>query len=69
MSKNNLIKTIETELSKINQQIDLKIIKGVSYARESKQHKFLLSRLSRFAQASNANWMRRMANIVPSLFF
>ena len=43
MSKKTTIKTIYKEIEKVNDIIDMKILKGLSYARESKQHKFLLS--------------------------
>ena len=45
MSKYTLIKTIQIELEKLNQEIDLKIIKGHSYKREALRHKFLRKEL------------------------
>lgn len=66
MSKNRLIKTIHTELEKINEQIDLKIIKGVSYKKESMRHKFLTSHLTQALRNHNTNWMQRTAHMVSS---
>lgn len=43
MSKNRLIKTIQNQIEKVNDTIDVKIIKGESYKKESLQHKFLLT--------------------------
>ena len=45
MSKYTLIKTIQMELEKINQDIDLKIIKGYNYKKEARRHKFLRKEL------------------------
>lgn len=49
MSKHQAIKTIRMEIDRINQEIDLRIIKGVSYRREAIRHKFLMSQLRRLA--------------------
>ena len=43
MSKNRLIKTIQNQIEKVNDTIDVKIIRGESYKKESLQHKFLLT--------------------------
>ena len=53
MSKTHTVKAIKSELQKINNVIDQKIIKGISYAREAHQHKALLSQLSRL---SSSGW-------------
>jgi hypothetical protein len=45
MSKHQAVKEIRRELDRVNQEIDLKIIKGVPYAREARRHKFLMSQL------------------------
>lgn len=67
MSKNRLLKTIHTELEKINEQIDLKIIRGMSYKRESMRHKFLISHLTQaIRKSNNTNWMQRTAHMVSS---
>ena len=52
MSKQRFIKTIRMELDKLNQDIDLKIIKGLSYARESRRHKMLMSELRKITRQS-----------------
>jgi len=57
---------IKKEIKKINDIIDLKIMKGLSYKRESLKHILLLSRLSdihRF-QKFNSNWFQRFMNNV-----
>ncbi len=45
MSQQQYIKTIERELQKLNQRIDMKIISGESYTRESRRHKQLLRQI------------------------
>jgi hypothetical protein len=45
MSEIKLERTIGKELRQINERIDMKIIQGVSYRREAKRHKLLLSML------------------------
>lgn len=66
MSKNKLIKTIHTELEKINEQIDLKIIRGISYGREARRHKFLISHLTQAIRKTDTSWMSRTAHMVSS---
>jgi len=46
MSKERLITTISREIETLNEQIDFKIIKGISYKIEAKRHKLLVSMLS-----------------------
>lgn len=40
-----LQKTIRRELDSLNRVIDAKIMRGLSYAREARKHKILLSKL------------------------
>jgi hypothetical protein len=47
MSKHQAIKTIRAEIDRLNQDIDLRIIKGVPYRRQALRHKFLMGQLSR----------------------
>lgn len=56
MSRNKLVYSIHDELKRLNEQIDLKIIKGQSYAREAKAHKRLRSQLS---QVRRSAWLTR----------
>jgi hypothetical protein len=48
--------SIHDELKRINEQIDLKIIKGQSYVREAKVHKRLRSQLG---QVRRSAWLTR----------
>lgn len=54
MSKYQTIKTIRMEIDRLNQEIDLRIIKGVPYKREAVRHKFLMRQLSRIAPRKSA---------------
>lgn len=68
MSKFILEKKIQAELRKINDVIDLKIVKGVSYRREALRHRFLLNRLSDLHRLSrfHSNWFERTVNVVAT---
>lgn len=68
MSKQKLITTIHTELEKINEQIDLKIIQGLEYKRESKRHKFLVSHLTQVIRgaAPKRSWTHRVSHMMAS---
>jgi len=61
MSKQNLEKILKGELEILNDVIDQKIIRGLSYNREAKRHKFILSRLVeiRKESRSTSNWFGR----------
>lgn len=68
MSKQKLITTIHTELEKINEQIDLKIIQGLEYKSESKRHKFLVSHLTQAIRGDvrRASWSNRLSHMMAS---
>ena len=66
MSKQNLEKILKKELEVLNDQIDEKIIKGLSYAREAKRHRFILSSLANIRRESrlNSSWLTRTFSII-----
>jgi hypothetical protein len=68
MSKFILEKNIQSELKKINDIIDIKIIKGISYKRESLRHRFLLNRLVDLHRLPrfHSNWFQRSVNVVAT---
>jgi hypothetical protein len=45
MSQKQYIKTIEKEINRINQIIDLKILHGEDYQKEARDHKLLLKKI------------------------
>lgn len=45
MSQAQYLKMLEREIQKINNKIDMKILQGVSYAKEAREHKLLLKKV------------------------
>lgn len=45
MSKKQYLSIIEQEIHNINKKIDIKILQGVDYAREAREHKQLLHKI------------------------
>jgi hypothetical protein len=58
MSKHQAIRTIRAEIDHLNEIIDLKIIKGLSYRREALRHKALMAQLARLAP--RRSWFARL---------
>ena len=53
MSKQNLERALKRELIMINEIIDRKIVRGISYAQEARRHKYILSSIRRMRQGSS----------------
>jgi hypothetical protein len=47
MSKARTIQVIREEIRRLNEEIDMKIIRGLSYRNEARRHKLLASQLAR----------------------
>jgi len=45
MSQKQYLKMLEREIHKINQEIDLKILRGENYRKEARDHKLLLKKV------------------------
>jgi len=45
MSQKQYLKVLEREIQKLNEKIDLKIIRGESYAKEAHDHKLILRKI------------------------
>lgn len=58
MSKQQLEKALRRELTLLNKQIDEKIIRGLSYTREARRHKYIVSSLDSIRR-SRQSWMMR----------
>ena len=57
MSKQNMERVLRGELENINDKIDAKIIKGLSYVQESRRHKFIVNSLNNLKKTRVAsNW-------------
>ena len=67
MSKHQAIRTIRAEIDRLNQQIDLAIIRGVSYRREALRHKFLMAQLARLAP--RRSWFARSLKFASAFIF
>lgn len=55
MSKQNFEKSLKKELRVLNEIIDMKIVRGLSYANEAKRHKFILSSLAN-VKKTKSSW-------------
>ena len=68
MSKFILEKRVKEELRRVNDVIDMKIIRGVSYKRDALRHRFLLNRLVDLHRLPkfHSNWFRRSMNVVAT---
>jgi len=68
MSKQNLEKAFCQELDVLNDIIDQKIIKGLSYAKEARRHKFLLSSIANLRRASRmqSGWFSKSFGLVST---
>ena len=60
MSQSQYLKMLEREIQKINQKIDLKIIRGEVYLKEARNHKLLLRKIHYHNRRS---FMHRMIDL------
>lgn len=60
MSKHQAKRIIREEIEKLNQEIDLRIIKGVSYRHEALRHKFLSAQLARLSPRRSLWFMKSL---------
>jgi hypothetical protein len=71
MSRYELIRQIQMEIERLNAEIDVKIIRGVSYRGEARRHKFLKARLSELVRADkrqrSEGWFSRAAHAMSML--
>lgn len=58
MTQYNLEKQLKKQLEALNEIIDRKIVRGVSYSKEAREHKYVLTRLSNLRR-SRMHWMVR----------
>ncbi len=63
MTKYKTITTINKEINKINEEIDMKIIQGLAYKVEARRHRILLNKLRSEARPS---WQYRLSRMVTS---
>ena len=60
MSTQKLARVIETELERLNETIDIKIIQGQPYKKEARHHKFLLTQFAVLKRSMTASSSRGM---------
>ena len=63
MSKYNLEKILKRELETLNDTIDAKIIRGLSYGRDARRHKFIQSSLYRLRKSDKSGWLLRSLSL------
>lgn len=63
MANQNSEKVLKRQLEILNLIIDEKILRGYSYKRESKQHKFVLQKLNNLKRSKSGVWMFRTLSI------
>ncbi|HEY9584737.1 MAG TPA: hypothetical protein VJI33_04150 [Candidatus Paceibacterota bacterium] len=66
MSSKDFLKVIEDELARLNDRIDVKILKGRSYTKEATRHKFLLRELRRLESSIRISPYIRSGEFNPS---
>ena len=63
MTKHKTITTINKEINKINEEIDMKIIQGLAYRAEARRHKTLIQKLRSEVRPT---WQYRLSRMVTS---
>jgi hypothetical protein len=68
MNREQYIKIIERELQALNKRIDMKILQGVEYKREARDHKILQKKMM---QHSRKGFFNKFLTAVPQfmIFF
>ncbi len=69
MSKYATIKALEYELDIINRQIDMKIITGRSYKKDSLRHKYLLGQLRTIRARESFSIFSKLSRSFATLVF
>ena len=65
MSHEQYIKILRQELQKVNEEIDIKIIKGEMYASQAHKHRMLLQRMRKHAKKT---FVDRLFGNLTSMF-
>ncbi len=67
MSKYQVLRTIKNEIKVLNHEIDLRIIKGMSYKEQSRRHKYLMTQLDQLTHAQRS-WLGRFSFVSSFMF-
>lgn len=65
MSHEQYVKILREELQKVNEEIDLRIIRGEMYASQAHKHRMLIDRMRKHAKKT---FVDRLFNNLTSLF-
>lgn len=65
MSQREYLKMLEKEIQKVNKTIDWKIMKGLDYRKEARDHRLMLRRMRYY---SNQSLVRRFFPTLSVLF-
>ncbi len=68
MTREHFTKRAEEEIANLNEVIDMKIIKGISYKSEARRHKFLLSKIGNTTSVQTLLF-GKSAGFMTNLFF
>ncbi len=63
MSKQNIEKALRRELRVLNEMIDMRILKGLSYSKEAKRHKYIVERLASLRKDTRIVWFPKFSLI------
>jgi glutamate mutase epsilon subunit len=68
MNREQYVKIIERELHNLNKRIDMKILQGIEYRKEAREHKMLQKKM---IQHSKKSFFSRFVTAVPQflIFF
>jgi hypothetical protein len=71
MSKHTFIKELRKELNRVNEEIDMRIIKGYSYRTLAKRHKYLVDKLNSVTRYSSSSYgfLGRLNRVVATFMF
>lgn len=65
MSKEQYLKIIEREIHNVNKKIDVKIIKGIDYSKEAREHKQLLHKIRQHRRKGLWGYFLNLLNRLP----
>ncbi len=67
MSNYTFKKAMMTELRKLNEEIDKKIVKGLSYIKEARRHKSILRQLDKLEKRKNSfHFFQKSFNLIST---
>jgi len=68
MTKQNLEKALRDELHTLNDTIDRKIFKGLSYVKEARRHKVIIDNILSLRRQGGGSWFARSFGFASFIF-